>query len=95
MERGEAAEVDSVDEVTFLPAQLLLIRVLIDVLRINIAQDLHAPTESVPRRLMQHRVAVLKMDNIEFPNSIRLRSNLQPMSRYSALPYRRVEAFGV
>lgn len=64
VERREAAEVDSVDEVVFLPAELLLVGVLVEIFRENVAQDLHAPTEPVPGSFVENCVAMLQNKRI-------------------------------
>jgi hypothetical protein len=60
MKSREAAEVDAVDEVILLPAELLLVGVLVQILRVDIAQHVHALAEPVPSCLVKNRVAVLQ-----------------------------------
>jgi hypothetical protein len=59
VQRRKATKVDSVDEMIFLPSQLLLVGVFVKILGINIAQNL-ASRKPVPSGFVEDRVAVLK-----------------------------------
>lgn len=60
MKRREATKVDSVDEMVFLPAYLVLVEVFVKVFGVDVAKHPNASAEAVPSSFVKHRVSVLK-----------------------------------